>query len=332
MRRRHDLVLRRRHLRDGEPQFGRARRHDRARPPYAAADPRPPQRLGRLTRHPPLGWSYAAWQKIWRLAGADHMHVNGLGNKFCEADDSVIASARACLTPMFEDKPCTVMPVFSSGQSAGRPSDLSRTRVDRPDLRRRRRHHGSSRWAGGRGRRSARGWDAAISGQAPQRAMTGAPASSRRPARRILRRRLHRLVRRDGGPHLRRPADGAVPRAADAGAPCGLRASAASASPASARSKDPAWMDRHLPPVFGRSPASARRSRTTRSARPSIPRRMSARSGGRSTWRCPSRRRWHPLVVGAPAMGRYQAFGHLFAAVTASATGSTGTRPCRAIR
>jgi ribulose-bisphosphate carboxylase large chain len=30
----------------------------------------------------------------------------------------VIASARACLTPMFDDKPCTVMPVFSSGQSA----------------------------------------------------------------------------------------------------------------------------------------------------------------------------------------------------------------------
>ena len=35
-----------------------------------------------------------AWQKIWRLAGVDHMHVNGLGNKFSETDDSVIASAR----------------------------------------------------------------------------------------------------------------------------------------------------------------------------------------------------------------------------------------------
>jgi ribulose-bisphosphate carboxylase large chain len=46
------------------------------------------------------------------------MHVNGLANKFCEPDDSVIASARACLTPMFEDKPCVVMPVFSSGQTA----------------------------------------------------------------------------------------------------------------------------------------------------------------------------------------------------------------------
>jgi ribulose-bisphosphate carboxylase large chain len=45
------------------------------------------------------------------------MHVNGLSNKFSESDDSVIASARECLTPMFADKPCTVMPVFSSGQT-----------------------------------------------------------------------------------------------------------------------------------------------------------------------------------------------------------------------
>ena len=64
-----------------------------------------------------LGWSYVAWQKLWRLAGADHMHVNGLSNKFSETDDSVIASARECLTPMFAEKPCTVMPVFSSGQT-----------------------------------------------------------------------------------------------------------------------------------------------------------------------------------------------------------------------
>jgi ribulose-bisphosphate carboxylase large chain len=46
------------------------------------------------------------------------MHVNGLANKFSEPDESVIESARACLTPLFENKPCTVMPVFSSGQSA----------------------------------------------------------------------------------------------------------------------------------------------------------------------------------------------------------------------
>jgi ribulose-bisphosphate carboxylase large chain len=72
---------------------------------------------GYLSREPSLGWSYVAWQKIWRLAGADHMHVNGLRNKFCESDESVIASAKACLTPMFDSKPCTAMPVFSSGQT-----------------------------------------------------------------------------------------------------------------------------------------------------------------------------------------------------------------------
>jgi ribulose-bisphosphate carboxylase large chain len=63
------------------------------------------------------GWSYTAWQKLWRLAGVDHMHVNGIANKFQEDDDSVITSARACMTPMFADKPCTIMPVFSSGQT-----------------------------------------------------------------------------------------------------------------------------------------------------------------------------------------------------------------------
>lgn len=72
---------------------------------------------GYLSRHPLLGWSYIAWQKLWRLAGADHMHVNGLANKFSEDDGSVIASAKACVTPLFDEKPCAAMPVFSSGQT-----------------------------------------------------------------------------------------------------------------------------------------------------------------------------------------------------------------------
>ena len=63
------------------------------------------------------GWSYIAYQKLWRLAGADQMHVNGLSNKFQETDESVIASARECFVPLFKHKPCTVMPVFSSGQT-----------------------------------------------------------------------------------------------------------------------------------------------------------------------------------------------------------------------
>ncbi len=78
---------------------------------------------GYLSRHPLLGWSYTAWHKIWRLAGADHMHVNGLRNKFSEPDDSVIASARATLAPLFAEKPYVAMPVFSSGQSARQVAD-----------------------------------------------------------------------------------------------------------------------------------------------------------------------------------------------------------------
>ena len=80
---------------------------------------------GMLGRSPALGMSFVAFQKMWRLAGIDHTHVNGLRNKFCETDESVITSARACLTPMF-DAPavgCEIMPVFSSGQSARQAPD-----------------------------------------------------------------------------------------------------------------------------------------------------------------------------------------------------------------
>jgi ribulose-bisphosphate carboxylase large chain len=75
---------------------------------------------GLLGRSPAIGMSFIAWQKLWRLAGIDHVHVNGLDNKFCESNASVIASARECLTPMFRPphRGCEVMPVFSSGQSA----------------------------------------------------------------------------------------------------------------------------------------------------------------------------------------------------------------------
>jgi ribulose-bisphosphate carboxylase large chain len=90
---------------------------------------------GMLTRAPLLGMSYVAFQKFWRLAGVDHMHVNGLRNKFCESDDSVIASARECLTPMFAGagRGCEVMPVFSSGQWAGQAEETWK-RLNSTDL------------------------------------------------------------------------------------------------------------------------------------------------------------------------------------------------------
>lgn len=83
---------------------------------------------GLLGRSPAIGMSFIAWQKLWRLAGIDHVHVNGLGNKFCESNASVIASARECLTPMFPAPlaGCEIMPVFSSGQSALQAPDTYR--------------------------------------------------------------------------------------------------------------------------------------------------------------------------------------------------------------
>src|SRR5215471_7125528 len=78
---------------------------------------------GYLSRSPELGWDYAPWQMIWRLAGADHLHVNGLRNKFSEPDDSVIAAARAVLSPVMPGAPMTAMPVFSSGQTGLQAAD-----------------------------------------------------------------------------------------------------------------------------------------------------------------------------------------------------------------
>lgn len=77
---------------------------------------------GALTRHPALGFDFAAYQKIWRLAGIDHLHVNGLRSKFWEPDASVIAAAKACLAPFAGMAP--LMPVFSSGQWAGQAPDM----------------------------------------------------------------------------------------------------------------------------------------------------------------------------------------------------------------
>jgi ribulose-bisphosphate carboxylase large chain len=79
-------------------------------------------------RSPAIGMSFIAYQKFWRLAGIDHTHVNGLSNKFCEPDESVIRSAQACLTPMFPPPyaGCEIMPVFSSGQTARQAADTYR--------------------------------------------------------------------------------------------------------------------------------------------------------------------------------------------------------------
>jgi ribulose-bisphosphate carboxylase large chain len=83
---------------------------------------------GMLTRHPLLGIDFRAYQKLWRLAGVDQLHVNGIQNKFWETDDSVVASIEACLAPMYKHH--TVLPVVSSGQWGGQaPETWRRTKT-----------------------------------------------------------------------------------------------------------------------------------------------------------------------------------------------------------
>ena len=72
---------------------------------------------GMLNRHPALGIEFTAYQKLWRLAGVDHLHVNGLQNKFFEANESVVRSIKACLEPLLGGY--HLMPVISSGQWGG---------------------------------------------------------------------------------------------------------------------------------------------------------------------------------------------------------------------
>lgn len=80
---------------------------------------------GALSRHPLLGMEFTAYQKILSICGVDHLHTNGIRNKFCESDDSVIRSVRACLKP--EKGGFRVMPVISSGQWAEQALDTYRS-------------------------------------------------------------------------------------------------------------------------------------------------------------------------------------------------------------
>jgi ribulose-bisphosphate carboxylase large chain len=83
---------------------------------------------GMLNRHPLLGMEFPAYQKFWRLAGVDQLHVNGIANKFWEPDDSVVRSISACLAPEPLGKP--LLPVVSSGQWGGQaPETWRRTQT-----------------------------------------------------------------------------------------------------------------------------------------------------------------------------------------------------------
>jgi uncharacterized protein YgbK (DUF1537 family) len=81
-----------------------------------------------------------------------------------------------------------------------------------------------------------------------------------------------------------------------------------------ARSRSPDWMDRHLPPVFHamaelKAPVSHYKVCSTLDSAPHV-----GSIGRAAELAAPILGgAWHPLVVAAPAIARYQAFGNLFA-------------------
>ncbi|TFD62560.1 ribulose 1,5-bisphosphate carboxylase [Cryobacterium suzukii] len=75
--------------------------------------------LAASMRHPGLGIAYGVWQQLARLAGADHVHVSGLGSKFYERDDEVTSNIRSLLTPL--GNTLLPAPALSSGQNVFTP-------------------------------------------------------------------------------------------------------------------------------------------------------------------------------------------------------------------
>ena len=73
--------------------------------------------FGAMSRSDQLGIGFRAWQKLVRLCGADHLHTNGISNKFYETDDQVLDSIEAVHSPFLGLT--SMVPVLSSGQWAG---------------------------------------------------------------------------------------------------------------------------------------------------------------------------------------------------------------------
>ncbi len=73
--------------------------------------------FGAVSRSDQVGVAFRAWQKLARLCGADHLHTNGISNKFYESDEQVLTAVADVRTPLLGLE--TTVPVLSSGQWAG---------------------------------------------------------------------------------------------------------------------------------------------------------------------------------------------------------------------
>jgi Ribulose 1,5-bisphosphate carboxylase, large subunit len=73
--------------------------------------------FGAISRSDQLGFSFRAWQKLARLSGADHLHTNGISNKFYESDSEVLTAIADVRAPLDGIGP--TVPVLSSGQWGG---------------------------------------------------------------------------------------------------------------------------------------------------------------------------------------------------------------------
>lgn len=84
---------------------------------------------GMWTRCRQTGMEFNAYNKLWRMVGIDHLHVNGIRNKYWESDDSVVNAIRQCLKPLFslDDR---LLPVVGSGMWADQlPDTYARTQT-----------------------------------------------------------------------------------------------------------------------------------------------------------------------------------------------------------
>ncbi|GAA3758137.1 ribulose-bisphosphate carboxylase large subunit family protein [Microbacterium kribbense] len=73
--------------------------------------------FGAISRSDQVGIGFRAWQKLVRLCGADHLHTNGISNKFYETDAQVLDSIAAVRMPLLGLN--STVPVLSSGQWGG---------------------------------------------------------------------------------------------------------------------------------------------------------------------------------------------------------------------